>query len=77
MIFKKRIVTQEKLVELKVPWFCSLYSEYFTATMITSDNWVKNFEVKLYNPIENIIILRLLLNNLTIESNIASNLIPK
>ena len=45
--------------------------------MITSDNCVKNIKIKLYNPIDNIIFLRLLLNNLTIESNIATNLIPK
>ena len=45
--------------------------------MITSDNCVKNIEVKLYNPIDNIIFVRLLLNNHTIESNISTNLIPK
>ena len=60
-----------------VTCFSGLYSESFTTTMITSDNCVKNVEVKLYNPIDNIIFLRLLLNNLTIESHIATNLIPK
>ena len=60
-----------------VPCLCSLYSESFTTTMLTSDNCVKNVTVKLYNPIDNIIFLRLLLNNLTIETNIATNLIHK
>ena len=68
---------QEKLVEVMVPCFCSLYNDSFTTTMITIDNCVKNIKVKLYNPIDNIIFLRLLVNNLTIESNIATNLIPK
>ena len=74
---KEKFVTQEKLVEVMVPCFCSLYSESFTTTMITSDNCVKIIKVKLYNPIDHIIFVRLLLNNLTIESNIATNLIPK
>ena len=60
-----------------VPCVCSLYSEFFTTTMITSGNCVKNVKVKLYIPIDNIIFLRLLLNNRTIESDIATNLIPK
>ena len=72
-----KFLTQEKLVEVMVPCFCSLYSEAFTTTMITSDNCITTIEVKLYNPIDNIIFLRLLLNNLTVESNIATNLIPK
>ena len=72
---QEQFVTQEKLLEVMVPCFCSLYSESFTTTMITSDNCVKNIKVKLYNPIDNIIFLRLLLNNLTIESNISTNLI--
>ena len=74
---QEKNVTQEKLVEVMVPCFCSLYSEYFTTAMITSDNCGKNIEVKLYNPIDNIIFLRLFLNNLTIESNFSTNLIPK
>ena len=60
-----------------VPCFCSLYSGSFTTTMITSDNCVKTIEVKLYNLIDNIIFLILLLYNLTIELNISTNLIPK
>ena len=66
-------MTQEKLLEIIVPCFCSLYSEYFTTTLITSDNCVRNIEVKLYNPTDNIIFLQLLLNNITIESNISVN----
>ena len=69
---QEKLVTQEILV-----CFCSLYSESFTTTMITSGNCITTIEVKLYNAIDNIIFLRLLLNNLTIESNIATNLIPK
>ena len=62
---QEKIVTQEKLVEVMVPCFCSLYSESFTTTMITNDNCITTIEVKLYNPIDNIIFLKLLLNNLT------------
>ena len=40
-------------------------------------NCIKTIEVKLYNSMDNITFLRLLLNNLTVESNIATNLIPK
>ena len=46
-------------------------------TLITSDNCVRNLEVKLYNPIDNIILIELLLANSTTESNISVNLIPK
>ena len=74
---QEKCVTQEKLIEVMVSCCCSLYNESFTTTMITSDNCVKNIKVKLYNPIDNVIFLRLLLNNRTIESNIATNLIPK
>ena len=45
---QEKFVTQEKLVEVMVPCFCSLYSESFTTTMITSDSYVKYIEVKLY-----------------------------
>ena len=56
-------MTQEKFVEIIVPCFHSLYSEDFTTTLITSDNCVRNVEVKLYNLIDNIIFLQLLLAN--------------
>ena len=72
---QEKFVTQEKFVELRVPCFCSLYSESFTTTMITSDNCVKKIKIKLYNPIDNIILLGLLLNNITIESYISTNLV--
>ena len=52
---QEKFVTQEKLVEVMVPCFCSLYGESFTTTMITSDSYVKNVKVKFYNPIDNII----------------------
>ena len=74
---QEKFVTQEKLVEVMVACFYSPYSESFTTTMITSDNCITTIEVKSYNPMNNLIFLRLLLNNLTVESNIATNLIPK
>ena len=51
---QEKFVTQEKLVEVMVACCCSLYSESYTTTMITSDNCVNNIKVKLYNPIDNI-----------------------
>ena len=63
---REKILTQEKLVEVMVPCFRSLYREPFTTPMITSDNCITTIEVKLYNPMDTIIFLRLLLNNLTI-----------
>ena len=47
MTFKGNVVTQDKLVEVMVPCFCSLDSESFTTTMITSDTCVKTIEGKI------------------------------
>ena len=39
---QENCVTQDKLVKIMVPCFCSHYSEPFTTTMITSDNCARN-----------------------------------
>ena len=73
----KKFVTQAVLAEIIIPCFCSLVSETFTTTLITTDDCVNTPEVKLYNPMENIIFLQLLLNTTRMETNKTYNVIPK
>ena len=65
------MVILENLREERVYRRCKNYiQEKFVIQEKLVDNCVRNIEVKLYNPIDAIIFLRLLLNNLTIKSNI-------
>ena len=73
----KMFVTQAVLAEIIIPCFCAMVSKTFTTTLITTDDRVDTPEVKLYNPVENIIFLRLLLNTTRMETNKTYNVIPK
>ena len=74
---RKMFVTQAVLTEIIIKWFCALVSETFTTTLITTDECVDTPDVKLYNPMENTIFLRLLLNTTGMETNKTYNVIPK
>ena len=73
----KKFVTQAVLAEIIIPCFCALVSETFTTTLITTDDCVDTPEVKLYNPMNNIIFLQLLLNTTRMETHQTYNVIPK
>ena len=72
---KKTFITDEILAEIELPCFCLLVCDSFTTTLVTSDVCITTPEVKLYNPLDNILFLSLLLNN-TVRENITINMIP-
>ena len=73
----KMFLTQAVLAEIINPYCCALVSETFTTTLITTDDCVDIPEVKLYNHMENIIFMQLLLNTTRMEINKTYNVIPK
>ena len=73
---KKTFITQELLVEIEVPCFCVLFTETFTTTLITSDVCITTPEVKMYNAMDNILFLNMLLND-TVRDNITITMIPQ
>ena len=75
---QKEFVSSKQLIEVTVPCFCSLYSEKFITTVVTSDSCVSTPDIKLYNPMDNIIFLRMLLNDtLSDTHNISMDAIPR
>ena len=73
----KMFVIQVVLAEIIIPCFCALVSQTCTTTLIRTDYCVDTTEVKLYNPMENIIFLQLFLNTTRMEINKTYNVIPK
>ena len=71
----KQFVTRDKLAELDVPCFCALQSDSMTTSLITSEVCIETPKVKLYDPLQNILFLQLLLNTTTLE-NVTLNMIP-
>ena len=74
---KKTFLTQSNIAEIVMECFCAIISETFTTTLMTTDNCVVTPDVKLYDPMNNIIFLALLLNKTTMEQNVTYNIIPQ
>ena len=74
-LFIVSIHTRDKLAELDVPCFCALQSDSMTTSLITSDVCIETPKVNLYDPLQNILFLQLLLNTTTLE-NVTLNMIP-
>ena len=70
-------MTQAVLAEIIIPCFCTLASETFSTTLIMTNDCVKPPDIKLYNPMDKIIFLQLLLNITRMDTNKTYNVIPK
>ena len=73
---KKTFLTQSNIAEIVMECFYAIISETFTTTLMTTDNCVVTPDVTLYDPMNNIIFLALLLNKTTMEQNGTYNIIP-
>ena len=73
---RKEYITNNMLVEIEIPCFCSLLSDTFTTTLITSDVCVTTPQVDLYDPMKTILFIEMLLN-ITTFGNITMDMIPR
>ena len=73
---KKQFITSKTLAELDILCFCALSSDTLTTSLITSDSCIDTPQVKVYDPLKNLLFIYMLLNETTF-GNITLDYIPK